>query len=568
MIIIDYDRRKEAFYLKGDTYQAKDEIKSILVGSSAWKWNGIVDSYWGTKSYQLAIHTSNILSAEISDEAQKAIDKKESEEKTRTLASFSDNSVLNIPCREGLSYKPYQKAGIEFMLKSKNVLLADQMRLGKTIQTIGFINAEKRIDKVLVVCPSTLKLNWAKELSKWLTRPFDIHIYIDGEISGTSFSVPVKGTNFTYGTMIPKNAGIIIINYEQTIREKIFNNLIERNYDLMVIDESHRLKSMETKRTISIYGNEKEKIVGIIDKSWKKICITGTPIPNRVVEIWPTISKLCPERFGHFFNFVTKYCDAKQETIKKYNKDKGKSISKNIWKFNGASNLDELQKELRGSIMLRRLRKDVLPELSEKERESIIIPVDAKDISSLIKMEANEYENKLKLTNSISLAFHEIAPIRHEIALKKVPFVIEYIQDFISDNEDQKVIVFAHHKDVVQQLYKGLEDYKPVLITGDTDIKQREKSEDYFRNSPDVKVIICSILAAGVGIDLSASSFVVFAEIDWVPGNMFQAEDRSVNIHKKDSISINYMVFDGSLDEKIVKTLIEKQAIADKALNV
>ena len=568
MIILDYDRRKEAFYLKGDTYQAKDEIKSILVGSSAWKWNGIVDSYWGTKSYQLAIHTSNILSAEISSEAQEAIDKKESEEKARTLASFSDNSTLNIPCREGLSYKPYQKAGIEFMLKSKNILLADQMRLGKTIQTIGFINAEKRIDKVLVICPSTLKLNWAKELSKWLTRSFDIHIYIDGDISGTSFSVPVKGTNFTYGTMIPKNVGIIIINYEQTIRGKIFNDLIERNYDLMVIDESHRLKSMETKRTVSIYGNEKEKIVGIIDKAWKKICITGTPIPNRVVEIWPTISKLCPERFGHFFNFVTKYCDAKQETIKKYNKDKGKSISKNIWKFNGASNLDELQKELRGSIMLRRLRKDVLPELSEKERESIIIPVDAKDISSLIKMEANEYENKLKLTNSISLAFHEIAPIRHEIALKKVPFVIEYIQDFISDNEDQKVIVFAHHKDVVQQLYKGLEEYKPVLITGDTDIKQREKSEDYFRNSPDVKVIICSILAAGVGIDLSASSFVVFAEIDWVPGNMFQAEDRSVNIHKKDSISINYMVFDGSLDEKIVKTLIEKQAIADKALDI
>lgn len=554
--------------MKGDTYQAKDEIKSILVGSSAWKWNGIVDSYWGTKSYQLAIHTSNILSAEISSEAQEAIDKKESEEKARTLASFSDNSTLNIPCREGLSYKPYQKAGIEFMLKSKNILLADQMRLGKTIQTIGFINAEKRIDKVLVICPSTLKLNWAKELSKWLTRSFDIHIYIDGDISGTSFSVPVKGTNFTYGTMIPKNVGIIIINYEQTIRGKIFNDLIERNYDLMVIDESHRLKSMETKRTVSIYGNEKEKIVGIIDKAWKKICITGTPIPNRVVEIWPTISKLCPERFGHFFNFVTKYCDAKQETIKKYNKDKGKSISKNIWKFNGASNLDELQKELRGSIMLRRLRKDVLPELSEKERESIIIPVDAKDISSLIKMEANEYENKLKLTNSISLAFHEIAPIRHEIALKKVPFVIEYIQDFISDNEDQKVIVFAHHKDVVQQLYKGLEEYKPVLITGDTDIKQREKSEDYFRNSPDVKVIICSILAAGVGIDLSASSFVVFAEIDWVPGNMFQAEDRSVNIHKKDSISINYMVFDGSLDEKIVKTLIEKQAIADKALDI
>lgn len=559
MVEIKYSNKKEAFYLSGDTFPIKDEIKSLSYGSSFWKWNSIVDGFWSTRSHQLAIHTSNILSIEILEEALSIINKRKEEERKRTIASSADNSSIDIPCREGLAYKPYQKAGIEFILKTKNTLLADQMRLGKTIQVIGAINTNKQIEKVLLICPSSLKLNWAKELSKWLTRPFNIHIHIDAELSGTSFSVPVKGTNFTYGTVIPKDTDIIIINYEQTITNKVFSNLIGRNYDLMVVDESHRLKNIKTKRTISIIGDIKNKIPGIMEKAWKKIFITGTPIPNRVIEIWPTLYALCPEKFGDYFNFGVSYCDGKKESIGR----KGKA-----WKFNGASNLDKLQEELRGSIMVRRLRKDVLPELSEKERESIIIPVDAKDISSLVKMESFEYENSLKTTNNSMLAFSEIAAIRHEIALKKAPFVVEYVRDFLEDNEGQKVVIFAHHKDVIQEIYKGLVEYSPVMITGDMNNVDRSKSEDYFRNSSKTKIIICSILAAGVGIDLSASSFVVFAEIDWVPGNMFQAEDRVVNIHKKDVIFINYMVFDGSLDERMVKTLIDKQAIADKALDI
>lgn len=554
MVSIEYDNKKDAFYLKGDTYKIKDDIKNTSINSSPWKWSSIVDGFWATKNHQLANHSYITgLVSEISFEAIDRINVGIQKDKDRLIASAAHNSDIEIPCREGLAYKPYQKAGIAFMLRSSNILLADEMRLGKTIQVIGYINSSKSIQKTLLICPSTLKLNWAKEFSKWLTRPFKIHIHINVDITGASFSKPVKGSEITYGTVIPKDTDIIIINYEQTIGEKMFNELMSRNYDLLVVDESHRLKSMKTKRTKSIIGDIKSKEKGIIEKSWKKIFITGTPIPNRPIEIWPTLFALCPEKFGDYWKFAIEYCGGKS----------GKHVN-----VTGASNLEKLQEELRSSVMVRRLRQEVLTELSAKEKDSIIIPVDAKDVSELVTMESTEYEKTLGITKNTMLAFSEIAKIRHEIALKKVPFVIEYISDFLDDNEGQKVVVFAHHKDVIKEIYDGLDEYNPVMIIGDMNPVERSNSEDSFRHKPTSRVIVCSILAAGVGIDLSAASTIVFAEMDWVPGNMAQAEDRVINIHKKDTVFINFMVFDGSLDEKMVKTLMDKQKIADTALNI
>jgi SWI/SNF-related matrix-associated actin-dependent regulator 1 of chromatin subfamily A len=174
------------------------------------------------------------------------------------------------------------------------------------------------------------------------------------------------------------------------------------------------------------------------------------------------------------------------------------------------------------------------------------------------------------LQNFLKVGFDEMSDLRHEIALKKAPYVVEFVRDQLAAGVN-KVVVMAHHRDVqdamVKAFSKELGPEAVVLHRGGVHDADKQAAVDRFQSDPTARVFVGSILASGVGITLTAAAVVVFAELDWVPLNMAQAEDRCYRIGQTLPVMVYHLVVDGTLDAKMVDFLIRKQEIADSALD-
>jgi SWI/SNF-related matrix-associated actin-dependent regulator 1 of chromatin subfamily A len=427
--------------------------------------------------------------------------------------------------------------------------------LGKTIQVIGLINADPSIQRILIICPATLRRNWERELRKWLVNPLTIwHASPSGNWHAEAFN-------------------ITIINYD--ILTKRSDVLRGTEWDLVVCDEAHYLKNPEAKRTVAVVGKEKKGVYEVEPiRAKRRIMLTGTPIPNRPIEGWPIFRYLDPAEFNNFWGYAKRYCGAVQGHYG--------------WDLSGSSNLGELQRKLRGSIMIRRLKADVLTELPAKRRS--VIEISANGASSIVAAESqawDAYESRVQalrvaaelskaeseesyaaavaaLKEAASIAFSEMSQIRHDTAVAKIPYIIEHLRNAIADGS--KVVCFAHHHDVIEALQNEF-GTEAVSLYGETKMDARQYAVDRFQSDAGVKVFIGGILAAGVGITLTAASHVVFAELDWVPGNVTQAEDRCHRIGQRDMVLCEHLVFEGSIDCRMAHVLVEKQSVIADALD-
>lgn len=473
-------------------------------------------------------------------------------------ASRATDSDVPLPAPDGMEYLGFQRAGIVFALQREGTLIGDEMGLGKTIQGIGVINASPKISRVLVICPATLKLNWFLELRKWLVRPMTV---------GIADSKCFPSTD------------IVIINFDIVHR---YPAKLSFFWDLVIIDEAHRLKTPTSRRAVAIFGRKatkaqiaegKTSTSGISAR--KRIALTGTPIPNKTVEIFPILNWLDRSAWPSAWNFATRYADAKRTRFG--------------WDTSGSSNLPELQSKLRASIMVRRLKSEVLTELPPKRRQVIEIP--AGTLSALVEADnrntvaTEERIASLKLAVSLAAvsdndagfasavkalaegqrtAFAEGAKAAHDLAVAKAPLVADFVAEQLEDGE--KIILFAHHLDVID-IFKRRFGACAVVIDGRVSLSDRQAAVQRFQKDPSCTLFIGGIIPAGVGITLTASSHVVFAEIDWVPGNMTQAEDRAHRIGQTDSVFVQLLVLEGSLDARKCRVLIQKQEVIESALD-
>jgi SWI/SNF-related matrix-associated actin-dependent regulator 1 of chromatin subfamily A len=535
-------------------------------------------------------------------------------------SSKAADADIDVPAPEGLDYLPYQRGGIAYAMARPNTLIADEMGLGKTIQALGVINA-KPTKSVLCVVPASLRLNWLKEALRWIVRnkDFSFHVIEEGTVRVKTGRKVEKTTKHRDGTTstkmvdetvaqpaeIPEYANFIITNYalcrgkmvpdpkgtktkEGKVRKvwqpsPMLAKLMARDWDVLIVDECHKVKNPKTAQAKAIlgYGGNKKKmedpIQGLKDKANRCLFLTGTPILNRPVELQPIAAALAPNEFGNFFQWAKRYCAAVQGQWG--------------WDFSGASNLEELQERLRGTIMVRRLKRDVLKELPAKRRQVITLPTNGS--AKVVAKEAAMYERfedeleglraevdfahaagdkaaykaaVARLTQASTLAFNEMSKVRKEVAVAKLPKVIEHLEGML-EKGIEKIIVFGHHHDVCNPLFKHFGD-AAVLLTGEvTSNAKRQEAVERFQTDPTVKVFIGSIGAAGVGHTLTASSHVVFAELDWVPANLTQAEDRAHRIGQLDSVLIQHLVVDGSIDARMAQTCVDKQDVADAALD-
>jgi len=389
-----------------------------------------------------------------------------------------------------------------------------------TIQALGVVNTDPSISSALVVCPLSVAYNWKAEAEKWLVRNLSVGV-------ASSKAFPDADIVVTHWGIVAKQA----------------QQLREREWDLVVLDEAHYAKNPKALRTQSLFGGRGKVVLRPLQAT-RKIALTGTPIPNRPIEVYPLLHWLDPNEYRGSSNFAQRYCNAHYNGFG--------------WDVSGASNLDELQERLRSSVMIRRLKNDVLTELPPKIRQVIALMPDspvlhkvleqereataatvavvekAQAAAELAKAEDEEtYKAAVKaLHEAQALAFTEMSRARHRTAVAKVPRVLDHVKDILS-NEDQKVILFAHHRDVINSLREGLETdsgewrgVETVSIMGGDAPEDRQESVTRFQEDPNVRVFLGSIGAAREGITLTRANVVVFAEIDWVPGNLNQAEDR------------------------------------------
>ncbi|MGH7289692.1 MAG: helicase-related protein, partial [Myxococcota bacterium] len=277
------------------------------------------------------------------------------------------------------------------------------------------------------------------------------------------------------------------------------------------------------------------------------------------------------------YEYHTRYCAAVRE---------GRG-----WDVSGASNLDELQARLRESILVRRLKSDVLTELPAKRRQVIELP--ANGSAKLINEERAAHERHTFLLAELrsaariaeisddkdayktavaalrsghTAAFTELSKLRHAIGLAKVPYAVEHIHDAVESSG--YVVAFCQHKDALAQTADALRGrgISVVTLTGDHEADERQNAVDTFQRG-EAQVILLTLGAGGVGITLTRSAHLIIVEGDWVPGVLQQAEDRIHRIGQEQPVLIQYLVFEGSLEVHMASVVADKLRVIEKALD-
>jgi len=422
---------------------------------------------------------------------------------------------------------PFQKQGVAFIEKRKGrALIADEMGLGKTIQAAAWLQLHPEKRPAIILCPASLKLNWAKELRDTLSTNDKV------EILSETKPYPITGS-------------IIIINYD------ILNSWVETlhaiNPQVLVIDEMHLIKNSSAIRTKAT-----KKLAKDIPHV---IALTGTPIVNRPVEGFNIFQILDRNQFPNFWTYVHRYCGARHNGFG--------------WDFSGATNKEELHQILTSTIMIRRRKSDVLKDLPEKLYSFVPMELDNKKEYSTAELEFIEYLRQIKGKEAAEKAKKAEHLVKIEamkqLAVKgKMKQAINWVRDFIEDGS--KLIVFAVHKEVIDQLMKEFKEIA-VKIDGSTPIPERHKAVEAFQSDPNIKLFIGNIQAAGVGLTLTAASTVAFLELPWTPGELQQAEDRCHRIGQKNSVNIYYLLAENSVEYKLAKLLDKKKEVLSAVID-
>ena len=430
---------------------------------------------------------------------------------------------------------PYQLKGIARGLELKRFMNCDEPGLGKTLQSIATINLANAFP-CLVICPSSLKINWQREWEKFTDKKAMV------------LTDKVRDTwTFFYETGMHQ---VFIANYESlkkyfvqrikksvgwTLRDVEFRNSIQL-FKSVIIDESHRCKSSSTQQAKFCKGicSGKEWIIEL----------TGTPVVNKPKDLVPQLSILNRiDDFGGYKNFVNRYCNGQNE----------------------ASNLKELNYMLWKNCMFRREKSLVLTDLPEKIRQVNTCEItnrkeytDAeRDLIMYLQKYKNADDEKIHKA-MLGEVLGRINILRQVSARGKIRDAVEFVKDFRENN--QKIILFCSLHEVVDQLKFHFPT--AVSVTGRDLQDEKQRAVDKFQNDPKTDIIICSIKAAGVGLTLTASSNVAFIEFPWTYADCTQCEDRAHRIGQKNSVTCYYFLGRKTIDERVYNIIQSKKKIA------
>ena len=445
------------------------------------------------------------------------IKRKKKEEKIDYTKDNKERDVDTLPRSIKDALYDFQVDGVKFGIEHHcRFLLADEMGVGKTIQAISLCYLYREDWPVLIVCPGSMKYLWKGEIQTWLgfkNERIDILNSSKQKISDKAY--------------------FYIISYD--LVSHILKKLKRMRFDFVILDEAHCIKNRETIRA--------KNILPIAIRAKRLILMTGTPLLAKPLEGYPLLYALRPDIFPYFKQYAYRYCDPQPTPF---------GIN-----WSGTSNTKELH-WLLSTLMVRRLKKQVLNKLPPKRRQKVEIKID-KDIIEKIK----EARVKTKGRNGTLEAYTLTSTAKKE-------GVCEYVMDILASNSDEKIIVFGYHHEMMNAVEDILKKSKIDYIRIDGKTKQSDRYEfvKYFQLKKECRVAIVSIIAGSTGITLNKAHIVIFAELTWTPSIMIQAEDRAHRIGQKSNfVDIKYLYGPGTLDDFILDKLQKKLVIVSTTID-
>ena len=406
---------------------------------------------------------------------------------------------------------------------------------------------ESGAKKILVVCPSSAKINWEREINVFCNET----AIIEGKKwNDAKFTI----INFD----ILKNFHTLIEGRRELTEEEallVKRDLANAGFDLAIIDEAHYLKNNDSIRgKIMVELAVKHNI----QKVW---LLTGTPVANRPMDFFNLLKIIKSPIAQNWKHYAVRYCDGKQffKTLKNGQK-------RQIWITDGASNLDELASKTK-NIILRRLKTEVL-DMPDKVISPTYHRLSTKEWLQYEQLWDDYLQKRVsegKRNGNLQKDLVELILLRQFIAAVAIPHTIEMVENAIEMG--RKVIIFTSFTEELQILQNHFGKLA-VAHNGPMTSNQKQKSVDAFQNNPKVKVFIGNIKSAGVAITLTEATVVVFNSFDWVTGNNEQAEDRAYRIGQKNDVNVYYQLFDDTISIRMWETLKQKKQIINTILGV
>jgi SWI/SNF-related matrix-associated actin-dependent regulator 1 of chromatin subfamily A len=421
--------------------------------------------------------------------------------------------------------RPYQKTGVAKMIEfDGRALLADEMGLGKTAQALWFLKRHINTLPAVIVCPATLKYNWQREVRRFIKRDA---IILEGRATP-------KNTDIG-------NPDIVIINYD--ILKNWLPHLMALAPETIILDEVTRIKNPKTQQSIATFEMcvDAQYIIGL----------TGTPIEKSPIDLWQFLNLIDPVAFPSRYAFGNSFCNTRWSPF---------GIT-----FTGGRNLKKLYAKLRETCMIRRLKKQVLPDLPTKSRH--VVPMPIKDYDEY-KFARDNFVKWLKARYATKkpILSQQAGYLKRLVAELKLPAIYEWIDTFFANNPGKKLVVFGLHYRVLLPIHERYAQ-RAVLVNGSVTGPKRQDAIDQFQRNDKVDLFVGNILAAGEGITLTAASDMLIAEIYTIPSKMSQAEDRIHRMTQRWPVNIYYAVGANTVEHNICKTVQTRQRMIDKAID-
>ncbi|MHB8318132.1 MAG: DEAD/DEAH box helicase [Acidimicrobiales bacterium] len=496
-----------------------------------------------------------------------------------TPVAIPKRADCRLPGWFGLPLYPYQLAGAIDIVQGKRIL-ADAPGVGKTRTSLAAA-AMLDVTRILILCPPVVVTHWKREieesqLAAHITAPGGTTIdHTPPEHGGPPSAVsivphlndndPTSICVIKTGAKQPKipTTGIVLASSALVAsRPALARTLAEWRPEVFIYDEAHGAKT---------WGSRRSRVFRRLAESCSlTIPTTGTPMMASPLELAPLLDMVWAlnSLFGGYYGFRETY------------------TRPTTWGWKPKKNmLSGLREVLDRDIWVRRTKNDVLAEMPPKARNAIWVDVSLKDYQAALK-DVNDIidewiidyrietgcwpdDNAVQEWCSEQLAM--VSRLRQAAGLSKVQAAVDFVDEWLQANPTDPIVLWAHHKAVVAALYDGLESNLPSgahigVIDGSRSEADRSDTVDAFQRG-EIRVLLCSIQAAGVGITLTRSSEAVFVETDWTPALMTQAEDRQHRVGQDRPVTYTTLVAAGTLDERVQAVLGEKAGTLDAVMD-
>ena len=460
-------------------------------------------------------------------------------------ASWRATSNGHFRCPPDKELWPFQKADLEYALRRKNTLVGDQPGLGKTPIAICYAN-EIGARRVLVVCPASIRIQWVNKIREWSTMPYPMIVH------------PILHSR--HG--VHPEANWTVVSYELARTEAIGKALAKGRYDVIIIDEAHYLKTIDSRRTRAVFGGgENRTFEPLVSRAENILALTGTPLPNRPREAYTLARSLCfdsidwasEEHFNSRFN-----PSIRGERVDPVS---GRTI---IFNDERTGRHSELQNRLRGNFMVRHLKREVMPQLKMPVYDIIQLE-ETGPVKQALEAERLLDIDPEALEGADMTALGHIAVVRRMMGIALAPQIASYV-DMIINGGEEKLVLFCWHIEVANMLEKALHKHGVIRVSGVAD--KSRKVQEFIRN-PAKHIILGNTLTLGTGTDglQEVCSHAILAEPDWVNGNNEQAFDRLDRGGQTRTVQGDIMVAPGSFAEKVLASALRKNQITHRALD-